>query len=175
MREILSNENTKRNISVYFMNQLEKHLRSKNSCFIIAENWKTIRSSREGVTRNTRKPIPMIRFWSFEFGGNGRLAVVHTNDTDVFVLLLKYSSTLAYKELCMKWKAGDYIDINKIATNLGESICNSHIGIHSSTGCDTVENISIISKEMSFLNNEADIIQSLSQIPLAVPRVYLYR
>ena len=71
----------------------------------------------------------------------------------------------------MKWKADDYVDINNIATNSSESICNPLIGIHSFTGCDTVETFSNISKAMwirSFLNNDADIIKSLSQMPLAV-------
>ena len=52
---------------------------------------------------------------------------------------LKYSSTRAYKELRMKWKTDD-IDINKIATNLSESICNSLISIHSFT-VDNFSNI----------------------------------
>ena len=69
---------------------------------------------------------------------NGYKAVVITaEDTDILVLALGFSQTIPcqlYQKVGMQ-KCRKYIDINKVASNLGIDVCTALVGLH---GCDTV-------------------------------------
>lgn len=66
--------------------------------------------------------------------------VINSEDTDVFILLTAFSNSIdaSLFQKCGSQTRTKLIDIDKIATALGQSLCRAIIGLHSFTGCDTV-------------------------------------
>lgn len=69
-----------------------------------------------------------------------KAAVITAEDTDILVLALGFSHTIPCQ---LYQKVGTqnrrkYIDINKVARNLGIDVCTALVGLHAYTGCDTV-------------------------------------
>lgn len=66
--------------------------------------------------------------------------VIHAEDTDVLLLCLAHNrninSNLFIK--CGTKTRVRYIDVNKVAAAVGQSICDALLGMHAFTGCDTV-------------------------------------
>ena len=62
-----------------------------------------------------------------------------SDDTDVFVLLVYWSSRMRVvaKIQMEKWN-GDVLDINETVQRLGPRKCSQLLGIHALSGCDTV-------------------------------------
>ena len=62
-----------------------------------------------------------------------------SNDTDVFVLLVYWTSRMRVvtKIQMEKWN-GDVLDINKTVQQLGPRRCSQLLGVHTLSGCDTV-------------------------------------
>ena len=66
-----------------------------------------------------------------------------TEDTDVLVLSIAFSADIG---AAMYVKAGtqsraQYIDVTKIASALGPSVCSGLLGMHAFTGCDSVSTL----------------------------------
>ena len=69
-----------------------------------------------------------------------RAVVVTAYNTDVMVLCLAFSAGISYPlfQKCGTNNRVRYIDIPKLRHVLGYGVCNSLVGIHAYTGCDTV-------------------------------------
>jgi len=66
--------------------------------------------------------------------------VVSSEDTDVFVLLLAFSSSIdaSLFQKCGTQTSIRLIDISKLVATIGEDVCQALVGLHSFTRCDTV-------------------------------------
>ena len=66
--------------------------------------------------------------------------VVATDDTDVLVLCLAFSSDISCGifQKCGTKNQVRYLDITKLRQGLGDGVCNALIGMHTYTGCTTV-------------------------------------
>ena len=71
----------------------------------------------------------------------GKLILVLCNDTDVFCLLLTFYWKIRCVNIVVKWSEEMYLDIGMICSSLGEQKAKCFIGLHSLTGCDTVEKV----------------------------------
>ena len=56
----------------------------------------------------------LILYCLHEIIDSGKSAVVNSNNTSVFVLLVSHATTLSYEQPHMKWGAGNVIGINEI-------------------------------------------------------------
>ena len=66
--------------------------------------------------------------------------VIVSEDTDVFVLCVAFSSKIAcpiYMKSGTKTRI-QYTDIQKVATIIGHDMCDTLLGLHAFTGCDSV-------------------------------------
>ena len=65
--------------------------------------------------------------------------IIESPDTDVAVLAIAHSSLLNSRLLFLTGtnERRRYIDIRKLAANLGESLCKALVGFHALTGCDS--------------------------------------
>ena len=65
--------------------------------------------------------------------------IIISEDTDVIVLALAFFRNIGDIYIrCGTRNRTRYIDISKLGSCLGQNICNSLIGLHAFTGCDTV-------------------------------------
>ena len=97
MKEILSNERTKRNLTTYFMYKLEMYFRERSKYFVIAGNGQTIRSRHNNPSFNNHEEADtLIPYCLHEIGGNRMSPLVYSNNTNVFVLLVSHASSLDY-------------------------------------------------------------------------------
>ncbi|KAK3741562.1 hypothetical protein QZH41_002944 [Actinostola sp. cb2023] len=66
--------------------------------------------------------------------------IVNSEDTDVFILLLAFSSSINSHLLqkCCSNTRIRLVDIKKVARAIGDSTCKALIGLHAFTGCDSV-------------------------------------
>ena len=66
--------------------------------------------------------------------------IVNSEDTDVFILLLGFSSSINTKLYvrCGTKTRTRLIDIGKVVHSIGREVCEALMGMHSFTGCDTV-------------------------------------
>ena len=66
--------------------------------------------------------------------------VISSEDTDVFVLLLAFSSSIdaSLFQKCGTRTRTRLVDISKVVAAVGEDVCRALVGLHSFTGCDTV-------------------------------------
>ena len=79
----------------------------------------------------------------------GRL-IIQSPDTDVAVLSVYFFSTLLGNELWFKTGTRDklrYIPIHGVQDKLGRSVCDSLLGFHAVTGCDTTSGLASIGKK----------------------------
>ena len=74
-------------------------------------------------------------------GQNGYdYVVISSEDTDVFVLLLSFSSFIdaSLFQKCGTRARKILVDISKVVATVGEDLCRALVGLHSFTGCETV-------------------------------------
>lgn len=66
--------------------------------------------------------------------------VINSEDTDVFILLLGFSSSINAKLYmrCGTKTRNRLVDISKVVQSIGREVCEALIGLHSFTGCDTI-------------------------------------
>ena len=66
--------------------------------------------------------------------------IVTSEDTDVFILLLAFSSSIdaILLQKCGSQTRTRLVDIRRVAAAVGEGVCEALIGLHAFTGCDTV-------------------------------------
>lgn len=69
-----------------------------------------------------------------------KAVVITAEDTDVMVLCLGFQKniTCPIYQKCGTQNRTRFVDISKVASSLGENVCDSLIGLHAFTGCDTV-------------------------------------
>ena len=85
---------------------------------------------------------------------------MHTPDTDVFILMVYFSTEIA--GLCLKTCRGNkrrIIDVdtvkNQLAADLNEDInidnfCQALVGLHAFTCCDSVSSLAVVGKTKPF-------------------------
>lgn len=99
--------------------------------------------------------------------------IVKSVDTDVFLLLLHYYSTIdKLSECCLYIQLGHsknkrYIAIHDIAKKLGPLICRNLLAIHCLTGCDTTSAFYKIGKRTAFdmLLKNINILAEIGNLP----------
>ena len=66
--------------------------------------------------------------------------VISSEDTDVFALLLAFSSSIdaSLFQKCGTRTRTRLVNISKVVAAIGEDVCRPLVGLHSFTGCDTV-------------------------------------
>ena len=66
--------------------------------------------------------------------------IVTSEDTDVFILLLAFSSSIdaILLQKCGSQTRTRLVDIRRVAAAVGEGVCEALIGLHAFTGCNTV-------------------------------------
>ena len=69
-----------------------------------------------------------------------RAVIVTSEDTDVMLLCLTFQKDIPCPiyQTCGTQNSTRFVEISKLAWSLGDSICDSLIGLHAFTGCDTV-------------------------------------
>ncbi len=69
-----------------------------------------------------------------------RSAIICADDIDIFILSLAMQGDMDIS-ICQKFGTNNrtrYAEVKKIGRSLGHDVCNSLIGMHAYTGCDTV-------------------------------------
>ena len=69
---------------------------------------------KKASINNNEEADRLILYCLHEIIDSGKSAVVNSNNTNVFVLLVSHATTLSYEQLHMKWGAGNVIGINEI-------------------------------------------------------------
>ena len=68
--------------------------------------------------------------------------IIISEDADVFVIFLRVHAEIGSRsKIILRRGKGNkirLIDINRLASVLGEDVCSALIGLHAWTGCDTV-------------------------------------
>ena len=69
-----------------------------------------------------------------------KAVIVTAEDTDVMLLCLAFQKDIPCPiyQKCGTQNRTRFVDISKLALSLGDSVCDSLIGLHAFTGCDTV-------------------------------------
>ena len=69
-----------------------------------------------------------------------KAVIVTSEDTDVMLLCLAFQKDIPCHiyQKCGIQNSTRFVQISKLAWSLGDSICDSLIGLHACTGCDTV-------------------------------------
>ena len=69
-----------------------------------------------------------------------RAVIVTAEDTDVMLLCMAFQKDIPCPiyQKCGTQNRTRFVDISKLALSLGDSVCDSLIGLHAFTGCDTV-------------------------------------
>ena len=93
-------------------------------------------------------------------------ALIHSNDTDVFVLFVSLLQDLPCQKIIMKWSNDMFIDLTKINVELHRR-SSELIGLHSFTGNDVVEKFSGKSKRTwvnAYLKADDKIVEAFTLI-----------
>ena len=167
MSELLSSNVSKFSITELLMEASSKHLSRKNVPFIIAGNNCTLSTYTCVDTVNNHEEADSLMInCMMQLPGRNLNVLVHSIDTDVFLLLLKHCSNMAYNHVYVKNVKG-YVSITNIQKKLGQACCEALLSLHSVTGCDTTGKFSGISKSFwirRFLQHECrnvNLLQSL--------------
>ena len=94
-----------------------------------------------GAAVHTRRSRHSFAFACTECCKNWVKAVIVTSeDTDVMLLCLAFQKDISCPicQNCGTQNRTRFVDISKLALSLGDSVCDSLIGLHAFTGCDTV-------------------------------------
>ena len=95
MKEITCAERTKRNLTTYFMHQLQKHFHLRNQCFISTRNGKTVWLWQERALINIHEETDMcLPYCLLKINGSWKSAKVNPNDTNVIALLVNHPPNL---------------------------------------------------------------------------------
>ena len=68
----------------------------------------------------------------------GKTVVVHANDTDIFVLLVRHLNEIDCNQLYMQLNATESIDITAVSQVLDVDLSSALMSVLCITGCDTV-------------------------------------
>ena len=96
---------------------------------------------REDLRSTHEEADTRVLFHAANAASAGYQAVmISSEDTDVFVLCLAFSSFIPYS---LYVKCGNktrtmYIDISNVTRMLGSQVCKSLLDLHALTGCDSV-------------------------------------
>lgn len=107
-------------------------------CYLFTINqWTEIQTLK--TTQEEADTRVLLHAWHAAEDGY-RSIVITADDTDVFILSVCLSKKLACP---LYLKSGTenrtrYIDLCKLASSLGEDVCQALVGLHAFTGCDTV-------------------------------------
>ena len=84
--------------------------------------------------------------------------VVLSNDTDILLLLLRYTHvymSLGLKSLYMRIGIGRntrFLSIHKLAISFGEQMCRNLLKAHIATGCDWISKLGVKNKVLEKIN-----------------------
>ena len=149
MKELLSHQDTKRDLSRYFQEQLHENLKKQtNLKYVVAGNGETVGSNIDGFMQNSHEEADslMLHAWT-HIPLTGETILVNSNDTDVFVLFVSLIQYMQCEKVIMKWLNDMLIDLTKISIDLGRHAVGL-IGLHAFTGCDIMEKFSGKSKQI---------------------------
>jgi len=114
------------------------YVTNKEACYRIGpEGWEDITdltSSQEEA--NTRMLLHTLHASK---QGHKSIIIV-SEDTDVFILCLAFNKEIAsplYMKCAMQNRTR-YLDITKLASAIGDGVCQALVGLHAFTGCDSV-------------------------------------
>ena len=120
------------------LNDKKLYVASEETCLHITnDQWAEVAE----LQSNQEEADTRIILHAAHAAGVGYSAVVVTaDDTDVIVLCLAFSPDISCPlfQKCGTNNRVRYIDINKLRQGLIYDVCNSLIGMHAYTGCDTV-------------------------------------
>lgn len=109
-----------------------------------SECWRITEEGSENVAElksNQEEADTRLLLHAAHASQEGYLAVaISSEDTDVFILLLNFSSIINAKLFmrCCSRTRTRLVDIRGVVQRIGNEVCNALIGLHSFTGCDTV-------------------------------------
>ena len=120
------------------LNDKQLYVASEETCLHITnDQWAEVAE----LQSNQEEADTRILLHAAHAAEEGYRAVVATaDDTDVMVICLAFSPDIACPlfQKCGTKNRVRYIDINQLRHGLGDGVCNSRIGMHAYTGCDTV-------------------------------------
>ena len=125
--------------------ECRRRLKGK-TLFVTAESecWKITEEGSENVAElksNQEEADTRLLLHAPHASQEGYLSVaISSEDTDVFILLLNFSSIINAKLFmrCCSRTRTRLVDITEVVRRIGNEVCNALIGLHSFTGCDTV-------------------------------------
>ncbi|KAI4811883.1 hypothetical protein KUCAC02_014754 [Chaenocephalus aceratus] len=146
-RKFLSNPESKTSLVEFLVEQWKQpakreRLQDKSlyvtcgeACYLITkDHWHEIQDLRSIKEEADTRMLLHARHAS----GDGYGSIIITaEDTDVLILCLCFSKTMACQK-CGTQNRTRYIDIGKLASSVGEEVCQGLVGLHALTGCDTV-------------------------------------
>ena len=95
MKEAICPERTKRNLTAYFMHQLQKYFHLRNQSFVTTKNGKTVWLWQEKALIHIHEKTDMcIPYCLQKINGNWTSVKVNPNDTNVIVLLVDHPPNL---------------------------------------------------------------------------------
>jgi hypothetical protein len=82
-----------------------------------------------------------------------RRIVIHSPDTDVFVLSISFYEELGCKELWFRTGVKDrlrYVPVHKVSNNIGKKMCKALPAFHALTGCDSTSAFAGVGKKRGY-------------------------
>ena len=142
MAELLSHELTKKYLSIYFQKYLNTYFFNQSQfSYILAGNGETTGSFIDNVVKNNHEEADTLMVHCLTYINPGETVLIHSNDTDVFVLFVSLLKKLTCDKAIMKWTEDTYIDLTKINNEL-ENRSEALLDLHALTGNDIVERFS---------------------------------
>ena len=99
MSELLATNDTKKSLTTFLMEKSLTHLQKRNIKFVIAGNGITYSSFHETINNNHEEADTLIINMLCIFQPINKNVIIHSVDTDVFILLLRHYE----KIVCKTW------------------------------------------------------------------------
>ena len=136
--KLLSHENTKRVLSVYFLSGLVQHFETIGIKSIVAGNGESISALSEVEGNNHEEPDSLVIHCICRLVLEDEDVLVYANDTNVVVLLVVHFRDLRSHLVVLVWAGNEFIDVSKINMQLISRKSKLLLSFHLITGCDTV-------------------------------------
>ena len=136
MSEILATNETKRSLTGFLMEKSIEHLQKRNVRYVVAGNDITYFSYQDPISNNHEEADTLMINILCILQPMNSCVVVHSVDTDVFVLLLRHHDKIGCDTLYMNL-VGGFVDMTAISISLGQMDCRALLSLHALTGCDT--------------------------------------
>ena len=138
INDLLGHTQTKRSLTQFLIAFCKKYFADIDTVsLIVAGNGYTY-SAECVLSNNHEEGDTLIIHCLCAEDLKGKTVVVHANDTDIFVLLVRHLNEIDCNQLYMQLNATESVDITAVSQVLDVDLSSVLMSVHCITGCDTV-------------------------------------